>query len=214
MTQVQFAIDHLKSKDHGVTFRDIFNYLSIPNATAADEATLRHILREHPRVEHDPAALDGKGTFRFKPFHNVRSADELLAFLQGQTTAQGIKASNLKDGWPSALETIDRLEQEGRLLVLRNRKDNSAKMVWPNDPSLIHKVDAEFVELWRTVAIPKGAGELRNELLAFGLTPTSQVKMQVKAGEPKKKKKAMRRGGKTTNTHIAGILKDYSHLRR
>lgn len=214
MTQVQFAIDHLKSKDHAISFRDIFNYLSIPNATTADEVTLRHILRTHPKVEYDHQGLGGKGSYRFRPVHNVRSADELMGFLQSQTTAQGIKASNLKDGWSGALDVIDQLEEEHKLLVTRNRKDNSAKMVWPNDPSLVHKVDAEFTDLWRLVQVPVAAGDLRKELLAYGLTPTSQVKVLPKSVEQKKKKKVNRKSGRTTNTHMAGLLRDYSHLRR
>lgn len=214
MTQITFALEFLKGKDSAVTFRDVWAYLSIPNATEDDESSIRYILRKHPKVEYEPHGLDGKGSYRFRPMHNVRSADDLIAFLQKQTTAQGIKVGNLKEGWPGAMDSIDALEREHKLSVTRNKKDNLPKMVWPNDATLMHDVDNEFKTMWHQVSVPSSAADLRQELLAYGLTPTSQIKAPVKVQNSQKKKRAPRRGGKTTNTHMAGILKDYSHLRR
>ena len=214
MTQVTYALDKLKEKETTPsTFQDIVSFLSI-----FDQDTIRRlhaILKQHPRVEYDPKGLDGKGSFLFRPMYGVRTGDQLLAFLQKQGTSQGIRVVQLKEGWSGAIETIEELEKEGRLLVTRNKKDNSPKMVWLNDPSLMHDVDNEFRNLWHDVQIPGTSEALRNELLGFGLTPTSQVKKVAPgSGEVKKKKKVPRSGGKTTNTHMAHILKDYSHLRR
>ena len=213
MTQVTFAVDYLKTKDKPVTLKDILGYLSLRDRTA--EMDVGRILKRHSKIEYDETGFDGKGSYRFRPKHNVRSGDELLAFLQKQTTAEGIRVANLKEGWSGALETIEALEKDGKLLVTRNKKDNSPKMVWPNDPTLIHEPDNEFKNLWHDLQNPGQSEDLRNELLAFGLTPTSQVKQVAKGpSDMKKKKKPTRRGGKTTNTHMATILKDYSHLRR
>ena len=212
MTQVTFALDYLKNKDRPVVLRDVTDYLSLRDVSTQNQ--IARILKQHGKVEYDEVGFDGKGSYRFRPMHNVRSGDELLAFLQRQTTAQGIRVVNLKEGWPGALDTIDALEKEGRLLVTRNKKDNSPKMVWPNDPTLIHEVDNEFRNMWHDIPVPSQSEALRNELLAAGLTPTSQVKQVAKGPVEKKKKKVPRRGGKTTNTHMSHILQDYSHLRR
>lgn len=211
MTQVTYAVEYLKTKEKAISFQDIFDYLSIPNIE--DKLTLERILNAHSKIEYDPQGLGGRGGYRFRPPHNVRSADELEAYLQRQTTAQGIQVKELKEGWPGALDAIDTLEEQGKLLVTRNKKDNTAKMVWPNDPSLQHNVDDEFKNLWYKVKLPVETADLRTQLVEFGLTPTSQVKAVIQGNNKEKKKKASRRGGKTTNTHMLSILKDYSHKR-
>ena len=134
--------------------------------------------------------------------------------LQGQRTAKGINVKELKDGWPGCLDAIDSLEAEGRILVTRHKKDQSPKMVWANDPSLLHIVDNEFKELWHRIVVPQSTADLRKSLIEYGLTPTSVVKTPVPVKQKEKKRKGARRGGKTTNTHMLGVLQDYSHLRR
>lgn len=214
MTQVTYAIEYLKQKDKPIPFDDVFNYLSIQDDEVGSiRKNMKAILQTHPRVDYEPAAVGNKGLYRFRPTHNVRSADELEAYLQSQTTAQGIPVKELKDGWTGALDAIDELETEGKLLVTRNKKDNTAKMVWPNDPSLRHDVDDEFKTLWHNIKLPTEAVDLRTQLESFGLTPTSQIKAPVVSKTKEKKKKASRRGGKTTNTHMQHILKDYSSKR-
>ena len=215
ITQLFWAIAHMKSKENEAsTAKDLLGYLNVPPGSEV-ERRLREHFKRNQRIEYDPQGFGGQGSYMFKSPYGVRNGDELLAFLQRQTTAQGIKVGLLKEGWTSAIDTVEELEKEGKLLVTRNKKDSSPKMVWPNDPTLIHEVDNEFRNLWHDVQAPGTAEALRNELLHFGLTPTSQVKKAVAgSGDAKKKKKVPRSGGRTTNTHMAHILKDYSHLRR
>lgn len=213
MTQVTYALEYLKSKDKAITFGDILSYLSLMHSDETWRRTLEQILKNHPKIEYDKAGLNGKGAFRFRPPHNVRSADELRAFLQRQPTAQGIHVKDLKDGWPGAFDAIAELEGKGQLLVTRNKKEQTPKMVWPNDPSLKYDVEPEFQNLWQKIRLPANSADLRKELVDSGLTPTSAVKAPVMKAKEKKKKVA-RKGGKTTNTHMANVLKDYSHFRR
>ncbi|GAB7342870.1 hypothetical protein MBLNU457_g0993t1 [Dothideomycetes sp. NU457] len=207
MTRVHYAVEYLKEKDRPIKFDDIFKYLSIPPDRKDEGRRLRSALMSHHKVEFDK----GAGTFKFRPVHNVRSADELRAYLQRQTTAAGIKVPELKDGWPGAVDAIDLLEREGTLLVTRNKKDNAPKMIWPNDPSLglSVTVDDDFQAYWHKIKVPDST-DLRKELEKAGLTPTSQVKEapQVSAGG-KKKKRINRKAGRSTNTHMSHILKEY-----
>lgn len=214
MTQVTYAVDYLKQKDKPVVFDDIFGYLSIPDIDLQGKRTLEHILKSHIKVDYDRKGLNGVGSFRFRPIHDVRSADGLLAFLQRQPTAQGILVRELKEGWPGAVDAIHSLETQGRILVTRNKKDATPKMVWANDPSLTHEVESEFTTMWHKIKVPANAADLRRELVDFGLTPTSVIKMSTSGQGKEKKKKAVRSGGKLTNTHMNSILRDFSHLRR
>ncbi|KAI9654432.1 MAG: hypothetical protein M1831_005398 [Alyxoria varia] len=211
MGHITFAVDYLKQKDRWMPWRDILSFLSPKELSDHSVSTLKQILQKHSKTEYDPTKKPP--VYRYRGPHGVRSSDELLEFLQKQTTAQGIKVSEIKDGWKGALEAIEALVKEDKVIITRHKKDGAPRMIWANDPSLSIHVDNEFKDLWHRITIPTGAGELRNDLLAFGLTPTSQVKAPVVAKEKEKKKRAPRRGGKVTNTHLTGILKDYSHMR-
>lgn len=62
--------------------------------------------------------------------------------------------------------------------------------------------------------MPANAEDVRIDLDKAGLTPTSQIKEKVIVKTKEKKKRAPRKGGKTTNTHMEKILKDYSGTRK
>ncbi|KAI9780782.1 MAG: hypothetical protein M1839_006570 [Geoglossum umbratile] len=219
MTQVTYAVDYLKSKETPQTLASIIGYLSLQDQTPDSKRTIANILKRHDRVEFTPGDTPSKtadnwdsGTYRFRPIHNIRSATELLAYLQAQPTAQGLSVKELKDGWSGAEDAIDFLESHSQLLVTRNKKDNHARMVWANDPSLSQNIDTEFQNRWHKIKIPVSA-ELPGELSKAGLKPTSvDPATVVKKAAPGKKErqKRPRRGGRQTNTHMAGILRDYS----
>ncbi|PYH84241.1 transcription initiation factor IIE, beta subunit [Aspergillus uvarum CBS 121591] len=216
MTQVIFAIEHMKSKGVPLKFPDIISYLSLQHR-ANDQGyvqALRSILQVHDKVQYDPRGANGEGTFSFRPPHNIRSAEQLLKKLQTQSTGAGMSVRELREGWPNVEETINQLEKEGKLLVTRNKKDDHAKMVWANDPSLIQQFDDEFRSIWEKIKIPDQQ-TVKEELERAGIVPTNKNK--VVKQRPKiehKKVKKPRRSGKTTNTHMMGVLRDYSHLKR
>ena len=214
MTQVTYAVEYLKSKGSAQSLADIISYLSVHHHGKDFQGVLNTILMNHEKVEFVQAGNDAAGAFRFKPVHNIRSKDTLLAHLQSRNSAQGLSARELRDGWPEAESSITELEEQGRLLVTRNKKDNHAKMVWINDSSLAHPIDTEFHDIWDKTKLPE-ATTLADELEKAGLTPANKSRNVRKAAKQEvKKSKKPRRGGKTTNTHMAGILRDYSHLKR
>ena len=168
----------------------------------------------------------GKESFKYRPLHPVTNGEELKEYLARQATAQGIPVKDLKDGWTDCIPTVDLLESQGHILVTRNKKDNTPKTVYYDSPTYhitrqqpatttnpVTKsgVDSDFVEIWAKTELPASEQEIRTELEKAGLTPTSQVK-EVKKVEARRKEKRRvnRKGGKTTNAHMLGILKDYS----
>ncbi|KAI9865859.1 MAG: hypothetical protein M1824_000119 [Vezdaea acicularis] len=216
MTQVTYAVDRLKSEEKALSFDEIVRYLSLRGEPG--QKNLAHILRRHERIEWKADSKShswNSGTFRFKPIHNIHSGTELLTYLQSQRTAQGILMKELKEGWSAAEAVVDELESEGKLLVTRNKKDNHARAVWPNDPSLSVAIDDEFRYLWHRIVVPKDA-DLPSELVKLGLQPTSSdgSKKIKTAPKPKEKKQKKRRVGKTTNNHLIGVLRDYSNVQR
>lgn len=208
MTLVHHTITYLKLKEVPQTPAQIASYLSIPMT-----ADLLFVLKENERLTWNPVSE----TFDYKPIHNIRSAQALLAHLQQQTTAQGLQVKELKDGWAGAVDTIADLEERGDILVTRTKKDNQPRMVWINDKSLDIEVEDEFKAIWHKIPIPPAA-ELPGELEKAGLKPTSvdpsTVKKESKGGQQKGRKKAQNRRVKVSNTHMTGILKDSKDLKR
>ena len=214
MTQVTYAIEYLKSKGTPQTLNDLLSYLSLQYHGDDYKRAITTILRRHEKIDYDPKANSGQGGFSFKPMHNIRSGEQLLGHLQAQSTAQGLNVRELRDGWPSAEDAIRQLENEGKLLVTRNKKDDHAKMVWQNDPSLAITIDTEFKDIWHKIKLPE-AGALADELEKAGLTPTNKARgIKLKPKMPEKKQKKPRKSGKTTNVHMVGVLRDYSHLKK
>ncbi|KAK6594981.1 transcription initiation factor iie subunit beta [Botrytis cinerea] len=194
-TQVTYVIEFLKKKDEPKTFQEILEYLSQVHVEQSKKQLIAQILRRHDRVQWiaDPKlkvqAWDS-GTFKHRPI--------------------------IGDGWPDCEDAINELEKEYKILVTRTKKDNHARMIWINDPTLIHPVESEFQVMWHRTELPS-VDDLVRKLLENGQKPASEdpskrVKVAPKAKE--KKRKAPRKGGRTTNTHMAHLLNDYSHMKR
>ncbi|KAK5174022.1 uncharacterized protein LTR77_001102 [Saxophila tyrrhenica] len=225
MTQVYTAVQYLKEKSPApIAFDNLISYLSLPTDAQKHIPLIRRALRDSDQATYVPRAEspNGKESFKYRPQIPVTNAEELKDYLGIMATrsASGIAVKDLKDGWPDCTASLDQLEREGFVLITRWKKDNSPRTIYPDSPSyhilnshtgLPQKIDADFVDVWSKTKLPAGEAEIRNELEKAGLTPTSQVK-EVRKTEPKRKEKRRvnRKGGKTTNAHMLGILKDYS----
>ncbi|KAF2276931.1 general transcription factor spTFIIE beta subunit [Westerdykella ornata] len=210
-TQFLYAQQFLKSEDQKWhTLEQITKFLNIPDHHIPE--LLRRLRSTHVvnRIEWDPV----KDLYRYKPKYNIRNSAQLKGYLQNQKSAAGLPVKDLKDGWPTAVEDINELEKKNEVLVSRHKKDAQPKTVWLNDPSLMHTMDPDFKAQWHQIALPENPDDLRKKLVTAGLKPSSAPKKIVAVGPKEKKRKAPRRGGKQTNTHMAGILKDFSHLRK
>lgn len=209
MVQVTYAIEYLKNADTPQNFKDVASYLSLHNHDESKQ-TVATILKNHDKVVYDPT----EGTYSYRPLHDIRSEQQLLAYLQRQPTAQGLPVKDLRDGWAGAEEAINKLEAKGKVLATRNR-DNHARMVWPDDPSLKFIIDLEFQDMWHKLRLP-AADAVADALETEGLTPANKTRHVQKLPKPQeqKKKKAPRKGGKTTNKHMEGMLRDYTHMRK
>lgn len=219
-TQITYAIAYLKDKGGQKTFKEILEYLSLVNAEERNKTLMFNILKNHPRVQFFPnpkpnVKVWDSGIFEHRPLLPVRSKADLIGYLQRLGSAQGVPVKDIKDGWKDCPEAIDEMEREHKLLVTRTKKDNTARMVWLDDPTLWNTPDLEFHTMWK-IELPS-ADEVVRKLIEAGQKPASEdpAKRIKAAPKPKeKKKRAARRGGKTTNTHMMHLLRDSNDLKR
>lgn len=222
-TQMTFAVDYLKKKGEPKSVTDILDFLSLNNYPDEHKRELVEGLRGHPRVDWKPNANLSEqtwrtGTYEHRPIiPNVKDATSLLGHLQKKTDASGVSVRDLKDGWPDCEDTLSSLERQHKVLVVRTKKDNFPRYVWPNDASLHHSVQLEFGSMWHRVPIPS-LDDMHRKLTGAGLKPTSEDPHKLNSGLPAKqkqqKKRAGKRIGKATNVHMQHLMQDYSGMRR
>lgn len=217
-----FAVEYLKKKGEGKTITEIIDHLSLRNYADEHKRELAEGLRGHPRVDWKPDTSLGEqswktGKYAHRPIiPGVRDGTSLLAHLQRKTDASGVSVKDLKDGWPDCEDTIASLENEYKILVVRTKKDNFPRYVWPNDASLHHSVQHEFRIMWHRVPIPS-LDDMHRKLVSVGQKPTSEDPLKIAQGQgkaTKQKKRAGKRIGKATNVHMAHLMQDYSNMRR
>lgn len=215
-TQMVYAVNHLKEKDKELGIHEIMDHLTIRVTSEPERAALAEKLRANPRVRWlpDPNLTEQRwdsGTYVHNPvIPGVRSKEGLLAYLQRRKDAMYVQVKDLEDGWPRErlYPALSELEAEHRVLVVRTKKDSHPRFVWGDDASLWNHVDPEFQAMWHRVQVPP-ADEINRLLTQAGQKPTSEDPRLRKLGPAKvekKKKKAARRPGNITNTHLLHLL--------
>ncbi|KAI1494839.1 hypothetical protein F5X96DRAFT_614657 [Biscogniauxia mediterranea] len=227
LTQLVYAVEFLKSKGTTKSLQEILDHLTLNQLDERQLKTFVETLTKHPQVTYTPVSQAkaaasklpawrlGEYQFRAK-IPGVKDKVTLLESLQKKTDASCIVVRDLKDGWPECDKAITELEEERKILVVRTKKDNHAKYVWPNDPSLSHRVDPEFQAMWHKVELPS-VDDIVRKLQAVGQKPASEDPRLKKIDAPKtgpKKRKAARPPKNQSNAHMAHLLKDFSHLKR
>lgn len=202
-TQLHLAVEYIKQHDAPVPVSRLQSYLTFDITH-----TLLPLLKEIDRLKYDPE----NDTLQYVSLHNIKNSDDLLNFLRVQPTFKGISVKELKDGWSGCLEAIAELEAQDKILVLRNKKENAPRLIWANLGGELGLVDEEFRQMWTEVRIPE-RDSLYQALIDQSLKPTGADPTQIKKKPQQQEKKQKRaRRGKITNTHMKGVLKDYSQL--
>ena len=211
-SRVHWAVDRLKDKfPDSVKHEDLQSYCWPGEMPTAARTIFWDfwIKNKQPKISYDTQS----NTFRFRPFHDIASADDLIKFLQTQPTANGLQVKDLKEGWPGVEDAIDQLEREHKVLVQKNKKDGRPRLVWADNPKLYAPLDPEFKAMWLRITLPSPEDTIK-ELAKIGYKPAGTVKDTRKLAAPTGVKKKKKIGGtKVTNTHMTGIFKDFSHKR-
>jgi transcription initiation factor TFIIE subunit beta len=222
-TQMHFALTYLREKNEPKTLDDILGHLSLMKHSEQYRETFAEMIRRHPRVDFipQPDVTEQKwnvGKYTYRPIiPGVKDQTSLLKYLQARKDASGVAVKDLKDGWPDCEAELAKLEKAHKILVIRTKKENNPKHVYLDDATLSCDIDQEFKNMWLRVPIPKPE-ELPRKLQAVGQKPTSEDPTAGNKGQAAKakpqKKRTTKRIGKVTNTHMEGVLKDFSHLKR
>lgn len=201
-TKMLIATEYIQERAEAVPIDQIESYLSL-----SKDNNVIPMLKGLAKFKFDAK----KNTLQYVSIYDVHSAEELLKLARTQVTFKGISCKELKDGWPQCHDVIDKLEKRGRILVSRTKKDNSPRFLWYNSGGLLGEIEEDFVKMWENCKLPQRS-ELPRKLQDLGLKPASvdpaTIKRQGTTRVEVKKRK--QRKGKITNTHMAGILKDYS----
>ncbi|RKP11008.1 hypothetical protein THASP1DRAFT_12074 [Thamnocephalis sphaerospora] len=143
------------------------------------------------------------GTFAYKPEHNVKTKEEVLALLRDGAGAGGIELCELKDSNANVAKLAEELSASGDVLIARNR-DGTARILYYNDTSLNTAMDEEFKAMWRSLKVPDEA-DLPKRMAEAGLKTMDVFDTSVKREPKMKRPKQRTRKGKITNTHLEGI---------
>jgi len=217
-TNMAYAVEKLKDKSTTMTAEELEGFLSLGRFSEQHKEDLMAGLRKHPRVEWkaDPKVSEQTwrtGTYTYLPIiPGVKDKQSLLAHLQKKRDASGLSVRDLKDGWPKCDQALEELERIHKILVFRTKKDNLPRAIWLDDPSLHHHVNPEFVTMWHRTPIPS-IDDMHRKLVSVGQKPTSEDPRLAAAASAKpkvQKKRAGKRVGKTTNVHMAHLMKDYN----
>ncbi|KAF4777285.1 transcription initiation factor IIE subunit beta [Colletotrichum paranaense] len=218
-TQMQYALEWLKGKDEPKTATEIFDHLGQTRSTDKHKQQLVEGMRRHPRIQWvpDPKMSEQTwrtGTYVHRPIiPGVKDKMTLLRHLQSKRDAEGTNVKDLKDGWPDCDQALMELEREHKILIVKTKKEQHPRAIWLDDATLHHHVDDEFKRMWNVVEVPS-TDDIVKKLVSVGQKPASADPSTIKKVDSKKqqKKRAVRRTGKTTNTHMEHLLKDYSHM--
>lgn len=220
-TQMAFAVEYLKKKGTEKSLLDIVGHLSLLSQSSEHKKQLAEGLRRHPRVEWKPDATLKEqnwqtGKYKHRPLiPGVTDGVSLQAYLQKKTDSSSTAVRDLKDGWFDCEDTLAELEGQHQLLVVRTKKDNVPRYVWADDPSLFHKVDQEFQNMWTRVQLPS-VDDMHRKLTSIGQKPTNDDPRKAKEAAKQKqqqKKRTKKRIGKVTNVHMQHLMQDFSGRR-
>ncbi|KAL6949851.1 hypothetical protein ACO0QE_000514 [Hanseniaspora vineae] len=226
-TKLLLATEYIQDRGGPVSIAQIESYLSLkPESPEANNVI--QLLKNINKIKFDPEAK----TLQYVSIYDIHTAEDLIELLRKQPVFKGISVKELKDGWPKCNEVLDDLEKRGRVLVLRTKKDGTARYVWYNSYKMPEKIRGNIVKnldennprpyqqfiaedfrsMWEDVKLPSRA-DIPRKLTDLGLKPASVDPASViKKGtitrvEVKRRKQ---RKSKITNTHMTGMLKDYS----
>ncbi|KAH3685876.1 hypothetical protein WICPIJ_003165 [Wickerhamomyces pijperi] len=203
-TKLLLAVEYIKGKSTAISVDTLLSYLSINNPE--QRTKLLSLVKNLDKINYN----EEDQTLEYATFNNIKTKQQLLEYLRIPGPFKGTSVKELKDGWTECLDIIKELEDEGNILVLKTKKDNQPRLIWANTAGKLGLVDEEFVTSWKSVKLPERA-ELPNLLKQKGLKPASVDPATVKnISDAASQKKRKARKGKITNTHMTGILKDYS----
>jgi len=208
MSQLHNVINFLKERvDKPQNAEDLKKH-KIADVNANKE--LYQLMINNEKIDFDSVNL----TFKYKPEFLIRGNEDLIQLLHDRKDSKqsGMHFKDLADSYVDVTGSIQELEQEGRILVIRLMKDNSPRLMFWNDTEENTPMDKEFVGMFHQVKIPDEV-DLPKALSEAGLQTMAVLenKSRIENKPKQRKRKQGNRKIKITNTHIdLDLTKDYT----
>ncbi|MEN2500228.1 MAG: Transcription initiation factor IIE subunit beta [Marteilia pararefringens] len=169
-----------------------------------------HALQSNPKIYVDP---DDITKFRYNPKYSFQNASELLLTL---------KAMQIYDGSGMLVEDIEEclddtprvLEKISTKIHILTKNKNKTQIVFYKDPEFEPIVDEEIQKLWRGHSLEgKDSLKIEQYLTKKGLSclkDRSDINNGSLSQNKKEKSNKIRSNSKLFNTHLDGVLQDFS----
>ncbi|KAF8512099.1 hypothetical protein BU17DRAFT_96631 [Hysterangium stoloniferum] len=211
MTQLVYAVDHLKSNGNPMRLQELAIVTDTP---LMSDPTLLEKFKAHDRIVHDPKT----DLYSYRHDYTFKNKASLLTEIQRKTqNGGGISVRLLKESWKEAPQAVEELEKEGDVLVTRTMKDGHMRLVFwneirPDEESGGMRVEQGMYDLiFLAVSLILATVSLASEGLQA--TAAETVIPKPPAGKKKGKKIGTRqRQSRITNVHLKGdidLTKDY-----
>lgn len=143
--------------------------------------------------------------FSYKATHDIRTATQLLAFVQQQR--QGVHIAEVADSYKGITDDMQSLAREGKLLVLWSM-DSGAEVLYPVEQACTIKVDDDIIEQWHGQEVPQDPIQLEAELKKAGLkaAPRRLPRRRIDVDDKKKKKRRQVAPRVITNVHMPELF--------
>ncbi|CAH1789227.1 unnamed protein product [Owenia fusiformis] len=167
-------------------------------------------LKNNPKIE----CLPGE-KFKFKPMYNIPNKKALLRLLQKHDLKGygGVLLDDVEESLPKCDKAIKVLGDD---ILIITRSNDKKKILFYNDKSLDNcEIDEDIVKLWRSTTVD-GMDDnkiedylRRNNIVSMqDMGIRNPIPMHNRRGGKRNSKR--RKGFKTHNEHMEGILEDYS----
>lgn len=171
----------------------------------AEGGDLFNLLVSNPRVVATPRG------FAYQSEHGIADKASLLRHIR--IHPEGVRASDVKDGYDNVLEDAEALRAEGLLYKIFNA-EFKVDVFFPVPQLHRHSVPSDLADLYLRADLPSEPAELISDLttkfkLRSALASVASTRKPIallKADRPKKKRKLNIRH--ITNTHMAHVLTD------
>ncbi|XP_042536805.1 general transcription factor IIE subunit 2-like [Dipodomys spectabilis] len=199
---------HQRGDSHPLTLEEILDETRQLDIPLEQKQWLKtEALANNPKIE----VVDGK--YAFKPKYTLGNKKALLRLLDqhDQGGLGGILLEDIEEALPNSQKALKAL---GDQILMVSRPDKK-KIVFFNDKSCQFSVDEDIQNLWRSVPVASVDEEkIEDYLKQHGFSSMLRCAPRKMPSVRRLKKPTSQkvRHVKIHNVHLAGVLKDYSHI--
>jgi len=200
---------HMDGEDHPLTLEEILdetNQLDVSSKTR--QWLMSEALNNNPKIK----LTDDGGRYMFKAPFELRDKKSLIKLLKRRDLngEGGVYYDDINESLARAEKIVQTLTGDGKIIQIPRPCDKK-KVLFYYDHTTDFDIDDEFIKQWRSVSVDGVDDSKIEEYLDKQGIRSMQDQGGKKFAVPKRKKGMKRKNvAAKDNTHMAGILQDYS----